>query len=198
MTTKKAVLREGARPRGRPRAFCEEAALEAAARAFAERGYDGVTVAGLCARVGIRPPSFYAAFGSKAALFERVVEGYAHGEGGALADALAGEDVATALTAFLEGAARAYARTGTGCLVMEAARGTAEAAPAEACAAASAATRARIEAYLEERGATEPARLAGLVAVALTGLSGAARQGVSEEVLVAFARIAAAGVAAEA
>ncbi|HFL4097314.1 TPA: TetR/AcrR family transcriptional regulator [Escherichia coli] len=36
---------------------------------FWSRGYEPTSVADLCAAIGIRPPSLYAAFGSKAALF---------------------------------------------------------------------------------------------------------------------------------
>src|SRR5690606_32179930 len=64
------------RPRGRPRQFDPDDAVATAQRLFHERGYDAVSVADLTAALGIRPPSFYAAFGSKAGLYERVLERY--------------------------------------------------------------------------------------------------------------------------
>lgn len=188
--------RPGERRRGRPRAFCEEAALEAAQRAFAAQGYDGVTVAALTEAIGIRPPSFYAAFGSKAALFERVVDRYAAGEGGFVDEALVGEDAGAALRALLSRAAALYAEGGAGCLVTEAARDAAEPAAVAACRAVGARTRARIAAYLEGRGVAEAERVAGLTMIAMTGLSGAARQGTPPAEMSAFAELAADALAA--
>ena len=185
------------RPRGRPRAFCEAAALDVAEALFAEHGYEAVSVAQLCAAMGIRPPSFYAAFGSKAECFARVVEAYAAGRGGAvLRDAMSAyDDPRDGVPALLLAAADAYAEGSLGCLVMEASRGTQEDAAADACADARAATRGAIAAYVSP--ATDaPGEVAGLVAIALTGLSGAAKQGADREALRAFARLAGQGIAA--
>lgn len=65
------------RRRGRPRGFDVEVALEQARGLFLVHGYDPVTLADLTAAMGINPPSFYAAFGSKALLFARVAERHA-------------------------------------------------------------------------------------------------------------------------
>ena len=182
-----------ARPRGRPRAFCEAAALDAAEALFAEHGYEAVGVAQLCGAMNIRPPSFYAAFGSKAGCFARVVERYADGRGGAvLRDAMAAhDDPREGLPALLAAAADAYAESSLGCLVMEA--GTGEG--AEACAAARARTRAAIRDYAA-RATDAPDAVAGLVTVALTGLSGAAKNGAGRDELRAFAQLAGQGIAA--
>ena len=62
---------------GRPRSFDHDTALEAALRAFWERGYEGATLEHLQdAMGGISPPSFYNAFGSKEALFKEAVDRY--------------------------------------------------------------------------------------------------------------------------
>ena len=175
-----------ARPRGRPRAFCENAALDVAERLFAQEGYEAVSVAALCEAMGIRPPSFYAAFGSKAQLFARVVDRYAAGRGGAVLRAAmeAQPDPRRGLPRMLLDAADAYADGSLGCLVMEA--GTGEG--ALACEEARARTRAALTDYAG-------ARAAGLIVVALTGLSGAARNGASRGELKAFAKLAADGIA---
>lgn len=62
--------------RGRPRRFDRELALEQAMRVFWEKGYDGAQLTDLTQAMGINPPSFYAAFGSKAQSFCEAVEHY--------------------------------------------------------------------------------------------------------------------------
>ncbi|AUL46937.1 TetR family transcriptional regulator [Bordetella trematum] len=69
---------------GRPRRFDRDAALEQAMHLFWEHGYESTSLALLKANLGggITAPSFYAAFGSKEALFREVVEHYlaTHGQ----------------------------------------------------------------------------------------------------------------------
>ncbi|RZQ64045.1 TetR/AcrR family transcriptional regulator [Amycolatopsis suaedae] len=69
-------------PRGRPRAFDRDAALDSAMRVFWEHGYDGTSLAELTAAMGIAPPSLYAAFGSKEGLFRAALERYGQLHGG--------------------------------------------------------------------------------------------------------------------
>lgn len=62
---------------GRPRAFDREKALDAAMILFWEQGYEPTSLNQLKAAMGdISPASFYAAFGSKEALFDEVVLRY--------------------------------------------------------------------------------------------------------------------------
>ncbi|MFD7411429.1 TetR/AcrR family transcriptional regulator [Kitasatospora purpeofusca] len=82
--------------RGRPRSFDREAALEQALRLFWERGYEATSVADLTTAMGIRPPSLYAAFGDKSALFGEVVDRYREGHGAYATRALAEEPTARA------------------------------------------------------------------------------------------------------
>ena len=64
-------------PRGRPRSFDRDTALQRAMEVFWDRGYDGASLEDLLkAMGGLTPPSFYAAFGSKEDLFIEVVELY--------------------------------------------------------------------------------------------------------------------------
>lgn len=73
---------------GRPRSFDAEQAVAAALPIFMSKGYEGATFGELIAAMGIKPPSFYAAFGSKEQLFQRVVDLYAERGGKIVAAAL--------------------------------------------------------------------------------------------------------------
>jgi TetR/AcrR family transcriptional repressor for divergent bdcA len=113
------------RPRGRPRGFDPDEAVATAQRLFHARGYDAVSVAAVTEALGINPPSFYAAFGSKAGLYARVLERYNGGNAIPLASLLrADRPVAECLAAVLEEAARYYAADpdAAGCLVLEGVR----------------------------------------------------------------------------
>jgi TetR/AcrR family transcriptional regulator, copper-responsive repressor len=69
------------RPRGRPRGFDREAALETAMRLFWSRGYETTSVSDLVDAMGITPPSLYGAFGDKKRLFLEAVNRYEAGPG---------------------------------------------------------------------------------------------------------------------
>ena len=62
--------------RGRPRAFCTDAALSAALGVFWAKGYEGASMAELTAAMGITKPSLYAAFGNKEQLFHKALDLY--------------------------------------------------------------------------------------------------------------------------
>jgi AcrR family transcriptional regulator len=66
----------GKPPIGRPRGFDRDQALYLALVTFWERGYEGTSVADLTRRLGIAPPSLYAAFGDKRTLFIEAVDLY--------------------------------------------------------------------------------------------------------------------------
>lgn len=63
---------------GRPRTFDRQQAVEQAMHLFWEQGYDTTSLSQLKAQIGggISAPSFYAAFGSKEALFGEAVQCY--------------------------------------------------------------------------------------------------------------------------
>jgi AcrR family transcriptional regulator len=61
---------------GRPRSFDRAAALEVAVEQFWRRGYEDTSIATLTAAMGVSPPSLYAAFGDKHALFEEASAAY--------------------------------------------------------------------------------------------------------------------------
>ncbi|CAN7355547.1 TetR/AcrR family transcriptional regulator [Trinickia sp. LjRoot230] len=74
--------------RGRPRGFNREAALQQAMEVFWERGYESTSVAALAAAMNINPPSLYAAFGDKEALFREAVAHYRAADGSLTGKAL--------------------------------------------------------------------------------------------------------------
>jgi len=63
-------------PRGRPRSFDEEAAVERAMNAFWSRGYHGTALPDLLRATKLSRGSLYAAFGGKRALFLRALDRY--------------------------------------------------------------------------------------------------------------------------
>jgi AcrR family transcriptional regulator len=64
------------RSAGRPRAFDREQALEIALDLFWRHGFDGTSIPQLTTAMRISPPSLYAAFGSKEALYREVIKLY--------------------------------------------------------------------------------------------------------------------------
>lgn len=76
------------RRRGRPRQFEYGAALDAALRAFWERGFAGTSIDHLTAAMGLNRPSLYAAFGNKDAVYAAAIAHYVDTVGRAYVAAL--------------------------------------------------------------------------------------------------------------
>ncbi|PWC74971.1 TetR/AcrR family transcriptional regulator [Azospirillum sp. TSH64] len=187
------VATENSGARGRRRSFDVDEAVETAMRLFHARGYDAVGVAELGAELGIKPPSFYAAFGSKAGLFERALRRYAAGEANIFARAQAeGGSMAEVIEQTLLLAARLYPKRDgvAGCLVLDGARNSAD---PEAAALAETMRKAGVAAIRDFIAAEAPDRadaLADFVAITMKGMSAAARDGMGEEALTVVARMA--------
>lgn len=118
--------------RGRPRSFDRDEALQSALALFWERGYEGVTLEDLQeAMGGIKPPSFYAAFDSKEALFLEVLERYGDTIGSRPQRALeTGATARQSIEAMLREAVAVFTMTGgpRGCMVLAGTNCTNEAA----------------------------------------------------------------------
>ncbi|MFC3440854.1 TetR/AcrR family transcriptional regulator [Sphingobium rhizovicinum] len=191
------TVKEKSKPRGRPRAFDREAALDRAQALFHAQGYEGVGVAALAEAMGVNPPSLYAAFGSKAQLFEEVLDRYARA---ALpVDALLhdGAPPAAALAALLREAAYIYTEDphAPGCLVLEGARG------ADPDAALRArvwreASAARVRAFVATTHPASADVVADYIVSIMSGLSADARAGHVRARLVAVAEMAALAIEA--
>jgi len=175
-----------------------ERALATAQALFHAQGYDALGVAAITEALGINPPSFYAAFGSKAGLFERIVERYSCSALPMDALLSPGRAPAEALTALLETAARIYTADpdARGCLVLEAARSDGEAMPRSAALRAKHASWQRIRDFVAQTDPGAADAAADYAMTAMSGLSASAREGWDGERVARVARAASAGFAA--
>lgn len=177
---------------GRPRRFDPEHAITIAQRLFHARGYDAVSIADLTEAFGINPPSFYAAFGSKMGLYNRVLDRYASTSALPLEQILRDDrPVGESLAALLHEAARRYAADAqtSGCMVVHGTQSSDRQARLAACAFHDAAEE-MIENYIAARYPHEARRCTDFVSTTLAGLSAKARSGHSVEQLSETAGLA--------
>jgi AcrR family transcriptional regulator len=107
--------------RGRPRTFDREQALRSAMEVFWTRGYDGASLEDLLKAMGnISPPSFYAAFGSKEALFRESVMLYRAGVGSRIERALAASPVRDGISGMMRAAIETFLENpkAPGCVIV--------------------------------------------------------------------------------
>jgi AcrR family transcriptional regulator len=187
-----------ARPRGRPRAFDRDTALERAMEVFWQQGYESTSIADLTKAMGINPPSLYAAFGDKERLFLEAIERYRCGLGGNTPDMLASAKTARqGIQRLLEAAACTFTDPchPPGCMMMTA---------TTTCSAASEHLRAelakrrvtsagqfktRIQRGIKDGelpAATDAAALGRFYVTVLQGMSMQARDGASRKSLLAI------------
>lgn len=176
---------------GRRRTFDRDAVLRMAMRAFWERGYDGVSVAQVCAEAGIAAPSLYAAFGDKSALFEEACALYAERLDEGLERDLSALTAQEAIDRLLRSSAEHFTASGQppGCLVMGEPR------LAERRERTREAIRARLRrgaAEGELASVAEADEHAAFIDTVLTGMAAQARDGVGRERLLSAARRASA------
>ncbi|MEU5299299.1 TetR/AcrR family transcriptional regulator [Streptomyces noursei] len=112
------------RTRGRPRAFDRDRAILEAARLFWRRGYSGTSTRALTEALGLSTSSLYAAFGSKAGLFEEAVRTYAERYREIYQQAVAERDLRTVVERILIDSVHEFTRpsdVNPGCLLSSAA-----------------------------------------------------------------------------
>lgn len=185
---------------GRPPRLNREEAVHSAMLLFWEHGYEGTTLEALLkAMGGIKPPSFYNAFGSKEELFRTVTDLYADRYGRAGVEALeASPTVREGVADLLRLGVENFTRPGypSGCLVLS---GSAHCAPSSSTAEDHlAALRQRLPEVLSARlrraeaegdldaGADIPL-IAAYYTTALFGLAQSAAHGQSRETLLKVA-----------
>jgi AcrR family transcriptional regulator len=168
---------------------------------FWRRGYEGASIAELTEAMGINPPSLYACFGSKEALFRAALDHYQAGTGGFMAEALAAPNLREGIEALLLGAAASMTAKDcpAGCLLMQGGLATGETGAPMRDELADR-RRAGQEALLQrvsqaaQAGSlppgTDPAALAMLLGAMLRGMAVAAADGADRAALEGMARLA--------
>jgi AcrR family transcriptional regulator len=183
-----------AAPRGRPRSFDCDRALDLALQLFWRKGYEGTSLADLTEAIGINRPSLYAAFGNKEALFHKALDRYASGPAASLREALNELTARTVAERLLREAADLQTRPGhpPGCLAVHGALTCGE--EAEPIRRALIAHRAAGETALRQRferarsegdlpPGADPADLARYVITVIQGMAVQAASGATREEL---------------
>lgn len=184
----------GARPRGRPRGYCRDAALAAIAEVFARKGYAETTLDDLGAATGLARPSLYAAFGDKESAYLAALAHYGRLVGARSAEALDKPGrLRERLASLFAGAAAFYCRDASqpGCMIGGTAAAAAPQHPAirEAAAGMREAVAARYKEAFEAAGAWADAETrAQMTLAALESMGLRARLGESEAALAEFGR----------
>lgn len=96
------------RPRGRPRAYDAEAALQKARDVFWQTGYVGASLDEISTAAGMNRPSLRAAFGDKRALYLKTLNAYWDLKTKTMGEALSGPDLEGALMRAYDGALATY------------------------------------------------------------------------------------------
>lgn len=96
------------RPRGRPRAYDPDEALQNATLAFWRAGYAATSLDALTAATGMNKPSLYGAFGDKHALYLVALQRYADAGEAAMREALETAPLVDAVAAVYDAALKLY------------------------------------------------------------------------------------------
>jgi AcrR family transcriptional regulator len=188
------------KPRGRPRSFDRDKALERAMHVFWKQGYEATSVNDLTRAMRINPPSLYAAFGDKEHLYLEAVDRYQRSRLEAVATWLDEEPTAKAAVArLLTEAAGLLVRSGAprGSMLVLSAMNCADASLQSRLAHRRASGRAILKARID-RGvhegelppATDTAALTDFYMTVFQGMSVQARDGATRKSLLATAEAA--------
>jgi AcrR family transcriptional regulator len=113
--------RASGNPPGRPKGFCEKAALHAAMLVFAEKGFENASLADLTAAMGINRFSMYASFGNKEQLYVKAMDAFNDQRQQGVIETLAGPSARAGIEQLLMGVAERFTDTGHGvCFVTQA------------------------------------------------------------------------------
>lgn len=184
--------------RGRPRSFDRDLALRRIMEVFWAKGYEGAQLNDLIVAIGVTPPSFYAAFGSKEAAFREAVELYLATAGSVVPQVLeegltAHQSIRDMLMASIDTALSAP-HSGGCLLILGVVNCQQETAPLrDLLKSTRRDTEARIRTRLERAvaegdlpGSTNPDMLASYYGTVMQGLSMQARDGATREALEAL------------
>jgi AcrR family transcriptional regulator len=181
-------------PKGRPREFDVDRALDRALELFWRKGYEGTSLPDLTRAMGINRPSLYAAFGNKEQLFRKALDRYAEGPAAYVRAALDEPTARAVAERLLGGAVELLTdpRNPRGCLMVQGALACSAAAEsvrrelASRRAAGEDALRRRFERALAEGDLpadTDPADLACYVVTVIRGMAVQAAGGAGREEL---------------
>lgn len=165
-------------------------------RLFHARGFEAVGLATLTEQLRINPPSFYGAFGSKLAFFEKVLERYVTTALPVDRILVPGRPPVEALSELLEIAAQTYAADpkARGCLVLEGARGNETAENVRIARSVAQRARARYRDFVAATHPDEADTVADYLSSIMSGLSASAREGFDAARLVSIAKTASTGL----
>jgi AcrR family transcriptional regulator len=188
-------------PKGRPREFDVDKALDRALKVFWRKGYEGASLTELTRAMGINRPSLYAAFGNKESLFQKVIERYIEGPVAYVEEALTAPTARAVAERLLEGSVDLLTdpRNPHGCLMVQGALACGQA--AESVRKDLASRRARAEIVVRQRFEqaqadgdlppdADPADLARYLLTVIRGMSVQAASGTNREELQRVAEIA--------
>lgn len=191
------VQKVESKPRGRPKAYDPQVALEQAMALFWRQGLAATTVDELCQATGMNKPSLYAACGDKRQWYARALQVYVERVGQGMAEALQQPVLADAIDGLLTRAVSLY-EEGRGCFMVSTAPVAAMDDPeiravlqrALSAQDALLATRLRqAQTAGELAGDADAEALAAMVSACLHSLALRARAGLSHSELVQLGRV---------
>jgi AcrR family transcriptional regulator len=185
---------------GRPRSYDTDKALDEAMEVFWRHGYDGASLAMLTRAMGIKPPSLYAAFGSKEGLLRAALDRYAQRRSEHMRYVLAGATAREVAERFLSSIAESHTDPANppGCLLVQGGLACGEG--SENIPFELASRRALTETDLRERfvraqqdgdlaASAEPTALARFLSAVASGMGVLASSGADRDALREVARV---------